>query len=168
MITELDLQEEIKKVLEDDVFANLSLFKAGEMQIHIQDIPLSTEYEKPAEYEDDGSEADEDDKYFPCCIVKLRGAEEKSPSEPQILTVEIIVVIKDWSRDMSGYKTLLVCLQRIRDCFLRHAGIKGKFRLLYPVKIVINEEAAIPYFIGSVTTNWATEVMAYNDPLNFL
>ena len=166
--TEISLQEAIKKALEKDVIPNISIFKTGEMQVHLQDIPLSTEYEKLPEYEDDDDFDSEIDRYLPCFIVKLRGAEKKSASDVQVTTVETIVIIKDWSKDMSGYKTLMICLNRLRDYFYANAGIDGKFRLMYPVKFVVNEEAAIPYFIGSITTSWATETMGYNDTYGFL
>lgn len=171
MSTEINLQYAIKKILQDDVFKKLSLFEPDEMNVYVQDIPLLTEYEKEAGYEyeyDENAEDNEIDKYLPCCIVKLRGAEIKNASAPQITTVEIIVIIKDWSKDMSGNETLMICLNRIRNHFFANAGIQGKFRLEYPVKLVVNEDAAIPYFIGSITTKWSTPIQTYEDPLGFL
>lgn len=150
-MTEIDLQLDIQKVLTDEIFPKLTIFQPGEMQVFLQDIPLSTDFE------------DEDDKYFPCCIVRLRGGKINTASEPQITTIEIIVCIKDWSDDMTGYQSLMVTLQRIRDYFSAAAGIREKHRLVYPIEFNINEEAATPYFIGNVVTKWQTDVMEYKD-----
>ena len=159
--TELDLQQSIKDVLENEIVSHLSVFKQGEMKVYLQDIPIDTQYEE------------DDEKYFPCCIVKLRGGKIEDASDPQTTTIEVVVIIKSWETDMSGYKNLMLVLNRIRDYFLAHMGIEGRYRLAppsntNPVKWVVNEEAAIPYFVGSITTKWITAVMNYTDPLGLL
>ncbi len=157
-MTELQLQAAIQKVLKQEILPEISIFQPGEMNVFLQDLPLSTEFE----------DEDEQDKHFPCCIVKIQGAEIKTASDAQITTVETIVCIRDSSEDMSGYQTLLVCLQRIRDYFTAHVGIEGKYRMIYPIEWAINDEAPAPYFIGGITTKWVTDIMPYRDPKNFL
>lgn len=155
-MTELDLQREIKNVLETEIIPYISIFEPGELKVFLQDIPLSVDYE------------DEDDKYFPCCIVKFTSGEIKNPSEPQYTTIEIIAAVKDWSEDMTGYQSLLIILQRIRDHFMNNIGICGKFRLCYPLKLNINDETSMPYFLGNIVSVWETDYMQYRDPLGFL
>lgn len=159
-MTEIHLQETIKEVLQKEIFSKLTIFKPGEMQVFLQDIPLSTDFES--------ENGDDDDKYFPCCVVKLRGGEIKTASAPQLTTVEIIVGVKDWAKDLTGYQSLMIIIQRIRDYFTEHFGIEGKFRLVYPIQWNIDEEVSAPYFLGSVITVWQTDVMPFNDPNNFL
>ena len=174
MHTEIDLQLAIKSALERDIIPEISLWKPGRMKVYLQDIPITHEDAEAARAgllpftAHTEHEHDIYDKYLPCFIVKLRGAEEKTAGAPQVTTVEIVVVVKDWSEDMSGYQSLMVCIQRVRDYFLANAGIRNKFRMSYPVKWVVNEEAAVPYFIGSITTKWDLEVMPYNDTINYL
>lgn len=157
-MTELHLQTAIKDVLKRDVLPKISIFQPGEMKVFLQDLPLSTEFE----------DEDEQDECFPCCIVKMQGGKIPTASEPQTTSIEILVCIRDSAEDMSGYQTLIVCLQRIRDYFTAHVGIEGKHRLIYPIEWAINDEAAAPYFIGSITTRWVTDIMPYRDPKNFL
>lgn len=156
-MTELHLQQAIKNVLDAEILPKLTLFKPGEMQTFLQDIPLSTDFED-----------EDDDKYFPCCIVKLRGGKVATASDPQITTVEIIVCVKDEAADMTGYQSLMVTIQRIRDYFTEHVGIEGKFRMTYPVEWATNDEFTAPYFVGNVITTWQTDIMPYSDPNNFL
>lgn len=158
-MTELNIQRDIKDVIENSILPNISLFEPGEVNIYLQDIPLSEDYE---------TEDDNDEKYFPCIIVKLRHGEVKTASDPQVTTIDIMVVIKDWSADMSGYQSLVIMLDRIRDHFLGECGIVGKARLQFPIELDVNENVAAPYFVGNVTTRWAVDVMPYRDHTNFL
>ena len=158
-MTEIDLQNEIKRVLKKNILPELSLFKPNEMKVFLQDIPISTEFE-----DDD----DNEDKYFPCCIVRLLGGRIKTASEPQITTIEIVVGIKDFSKDMSGYQNTVICLDRIRDYFSENVGIHKKFRLVYPIETGINTEVAAPYYFGNIITNWQTDVKPYADIEKFL
>ena len=59
-MTEINLQNAIKDVLENKIFPQMAVFEDGEkMQVFLQDIPIPDEYE----YDSDMS------KYFPCCII---------------------------------------------------------------------------------------------------
>lgn len=155
-MTELNIQTEIKDVIEKSVLPYISLFDEGEVKVFLQDIPLSQDYE------------DEDDKYFPCVIVRLRRGEVKNASDPQETTIEIMVVIKDWAADMTGYQTLVITLDRIRDQLLSECGIVGKARLLFPLSLEIDENVTAPYFVGSIMTKWVVDVMPYQDHMKFL
>lgn len=156
-MTELKLQKDIERVLERDVLPKISIFQSGEVKVYSQDLPLSSEFED-----------DEPDEHFPCCIVKINGGKIAAAPDPQTTTIEIIVCIHDDSKDMSGYQTLVVCLQRIRDYFTEHVGIEGKHRMVYPIEWAINDEVPAPYFIGNIITRWVTEIMPYRDPKNFI
>lgn len=155
-MTEIDLQNAVKAAIEDEILPKLTLFNEKPVRVFLHDLPISTEYE------------DEDDKYFPCCIVKLINGEIKTASDAQLTTIEIVIAIKDASEDMTGYQSLMILIQRIRDYFLRNAGIKGKFRLAYPVQWNISDEYSAPFFLGNVVTTWVTDVAGYVDPLDFL
>lgn len=157
-MTEFDLQKEIKRILLDEVFKDMLIFENQKMNVFEYDLPLSSDFEE-----------DEDtDLFFPCCIIKTRGGEIKSASEPQLTTVEILVGIKDKAGDMSGHKNLMITINRIRDYFLANGGIRGKFRLVYPIKWSTNEDNTAPYFIGNVVTVWQTETQSFNDIEKFL
>jgi hypothetical protein len=156
-MTEIELQNAIKDVIESEILPNLTIFKGGGMKVFLHDIPLTTEFED-----------DESDRYFPCCIVKTRAGEIENADDPQKTTVEIVIAIKDDSEDMTGHQSLLVVITRIRDYFLKNAGIMGKFRLSYPIKWGISDEVTTPYFVGNVLTIWDTDIMTYSDPNNFL
>ena len=169
---EIDLQEEIIDVLKKEILPQISLWKPGEMKVHFQDLPLSEDYEENGETQERPFAADpyEDiyDKYLPCCIVKMRSGTEKKPDEPQDTQIDIIVIVKDWSSDMSGYKSLMIVLRRMKDYFLANEGLRTRFRLIHPIKWVVDDDAAIPYFIGTLQTHWATYSMPYNDIEGFL
>lgn len=156
-MTELNLQTEIQHILQDKIFPNISIFEPGEMRIFLQDIPLTTDFED-----------DNDEKYFPCCIVKLKNGEIKTANDPQITTVEIIVCIKDMSKDMTGYQSLMIILQRIRNHFTSEVGIYGKHRMTYPISWSISEDFTSPYFVGNIVTKWVTDISPYKDPNDFL
>lgn len=179
-MTEIDLQNEIKKILESEIIPQLSLFKQGEMKFYLQDLPLSTEFENEpkdysTEFEDDGDGTELGDiiespidKHLPCCIVAYRGDEIKNANDPQATMIDIIVAVKDTALDMSGYQKLLIVLQRIRDYFLENAGIDGKARLLYPINRNINDNTMPGYFVGHIVTNWQIATMPYNDIHKYL
>lgn len=158
-MTEIDLQNEIKRVLEKNIFPKLSLFKPQKMKVFLQDMPISTEFE---------DDKDNEDRYFPCCIVRFLDGKIKNASDPQITTIEIIVGIKDFDKDMSGYQNTVICLNRIRDYFLKNIGIRKKFRLVYPIEIGINTEVSAPYYFGNIITNWQTDIKPYADIEKFL
>lgn len=157
-MTAFDLQTEIINALENDLFSNMAVIEPGEIKVFRQYIPLSTEFENE----------EDDEKYYPCCIVKFGGGEIKTPDEPQITTIEIDVAIKDDSADMSGFETLVIILERIRDYFTGNVGIHKKARMLFPVEIYPNSEPTPPYFIGAIITKWANDYMPYKDIEKFL
>ena len=157
-MTELDLQKEIKKVLINEVFRDMLIFEGQQMKVFEHDLPLSSDFD------DD----DETDLFFPCCIVRACGGDIKSASEPQLTTVEIIVAVKDKALDMSGHKNLFITINRIRDYFLANGGIRGKHRLVYPVKWTINNENTFPYFVGHLITVWHTQTQRFNDIEKYL
>lgn len=150
-MTEIDLQIAIKDILEREIIPNISLFENEKVKCFLQDLPLSSEFDN------------EDDKYFPCLIVAYRADEIKTASDAQETEIEIIVAIKDFSEDLTGYQKLLVVLQHIRDYFTANAGIDGKFRLLYPIKRSINEDTIPGYFVGHIVTKWVADIMPYKD-----
>lgn len=158
-MTEIDLQKEIKKILLDEVFKDMLIFDNQEMQVFEYDVPLSSDFD---------NDDDDNEPFFPCCIVRTRGGEINNASDPQLTTVEIIVCVKDKSEDMSGHKKLLITIDRIRDYFLANGGIREKFRLMRPIKWGINEDNTIPYFVGNVVTIWQTETQSFNDIERFL
>lgn len=157
-MTELELQEAIKDILLNEVFSQLTIFTHGEMKVFLQDIPLSSDFE---EYE-------EDEKYFPCCIVRLSTGEIQTANDPQLTTVEIIIYIKDWSKDMTGYRNLVITIDRIRDYFTANVGILGKFRMVFPLNWGLSDEVGMPFFAGKVITKWQTDRMPFADIQNFL
>lgn len=157
-MSELDLQDKIKDLLENRLIPELPFAGAEKIKVYKQDLPLSFDYE------DD----DEDDKYFPCCIIKFKNGEIKTASDPQITIIEIIVCIKDFKDDMSGYRKTVQVLTAIRDYLISNVGIRKKYRMIYPIKIDMNDEVAAPYFMGNVTTLWQTDVKSYVDYEKFL
>lgn len=159
-MTEIDLQKEIKKILLDEVFKDMLIFENQKMKVFEYDVPLTSDFDD----EDD----DKDDLLFPCCIVRTRGGEIKTASDPQLTTVEILVIVKDKSKDMSGHQNLLITVNRIRDYFLANGGIREKFRLVYPIKWGINDDNTSPFFVGNVVTLWQTETQSFNDIERYL
>lgn len=156
-MTGIKLINSIANVLKDDILANIK-YLPSVPKVFKHDIPLSSDYE----YEGDTEETAEE-KYFPCCIVRMANMKISDASKPQESTVEIVTVIKDWAEDMSGYETLIIVLERIRDYFIGHAGISEKYRLNYPVEIAINKETTTPYYMGSVILRWSAEYTDYID-----
>lgn len=154
-MTELRLQEALKEEIKS-VIDQLCLFGENEMKFYSQDLPLETTFE------------DEEDKCFPCCIIKIKNGEINSLHTPQTVTAEIIICIKDISQDMSGYRDLMIIIDRIRDSLMSCAGLDGKFRIDYPIKWSINDEVASPYFIGSVITKWQTESNSFTAVKKYL
>lgn len=162
-MTELDLQEKLLKILEHDIFPEMAIFKPGEMKFLLQDIPAAQEFE----YDDD-TDDNTTDKWFPCCIVQLESGDNPTAAAPQDTRINIIVCVKDFSEDMSGYKSTMISLDRIRDYLLKNYGIHGKYRVEFPIKLEINTELAAPYFMARLVTNWKTETMSYRDYENFI
>lgn len=156
-MAEIRLQNEIKRILENEILPDISIPELRSIKVYKHDIPLTTEFE-----------GDEEDTYFPCCIVKTCGGEIEKASDPQKTTVEIVIAIKDESENMSGHETLMIVIQRIRDYFLKHVGIRGEFRMRFPLKWNISDEFTTPYFIGNVVTVWELDAMRFDDPLGFL
>lgn len=155
-MSEIRLQDAVKDALEKEILPYISIPELKNIKVFKHDIPLSTEFE------------DDEDEYFPCAIVKTRGGEIENASSSQKTIVEIVIAIKDENGDMSGSEALMIIIQRIRDYFLKHMGIMGRFRMKFPVKWGISDEYTTPYFIGNVVTLWELDIMRYEDPLNFL
>lgn len=158
-MTEIELMQRIKSILDTEIIPHIGIFKDDEIKVFLHDIPMSSDFE---------TDDSDDEKYFPCCIVRLNGGEISNAGEPQKTAIEIIVCIKDWSENMSGYQNLIIILNRIRDYFTSNYGIRNKFRLQYPVKTGISDETATPYFVGNITTNWIVDIKPYEDINKFL
>ena len=75
---------------------------------------------------------------------------------------------QDESEDMSGYQTLMVVINRIRDYFTANVGIQNKYRMKYPIKWGINDNTIAPYFVGNLITQWDIERMPFHDIARFL
>ncbi|MGN0108145.1 MAG: hypothetical protein ACI4A5_10685 [Hominilimicola sp.] len=142
-------------MLLDEVFKDMLIFENQKMKVFEYDFPLL--------YDFDTDDNEINDQIFPCCIIRTRGGEIKNASDPQLTTLEIMVIITDKSEDMSGHKNLLITINRIRDNLLANGGIRGKFRLVYPVKWGTNEDNKTPYFVGNIITVWQTETQSFND-----
>ena len=156
-MTEIDLQKAIKETLVGEVFKDMMIFENQEMKVFEYDLPLSSDFDD-----------DDNEPFFPCCIVRVLNGDIKNASSPQLTTVEILIIVKDAAADMSGHKNLLITIQRIRDYFLANGGIRNKFRLVYPIKWGINDDNTIPYFVGRIVTVWQTEIQRFNDIEKFL
>ena len=134
-MTEVDLQKEIRKIIVQELIPDMKIFEPNTFKGFLQDIPLDLGY---------GDETEIVDKNVPCCIV-------------------IIIVIKDESEDMSGYQTLMAVINRIRDYFTANVGIPNKYRMKYPIKWGINDNAIAPYFVGNLITQWDIERMPFQE-----
>lgn len=160
-MTTIKVQEALKTALENEVLKNLNLFGDKKIQVFLQDVPLSKDYE----YEG----LPDADKYFPCVVIKAVSGEVKRAAGPQETRINIYVVTKDESDDMAGYKDILIVLDRIRDYLISGAGIHDKARLLYPVTMaMIDDDFPYPYFEGALSTLWDIDVMPYKDIENLL
>ena len=158
-MTEIDLQKEIRKIIVQELIPDMKIFEPNTFKGFLQDIPINFGY---------GDETEIVDENVPCCIIKINTGEIKGASEPETVTVEIIIVIKDDCEDMSGYQTLMAVINRIRDYFTANAGIKNKYRIKYPIKWGINDDAITPYFVGNLVTQWDIEYMPFHDIERFL
>lgn len=158
-MTEVDLQKEIRKVIVQELVPDMKIFEPNTFQGFLQDIPLDFGY---------GDETEIVDKNVPCCIVKINNGEIAGTALPETVTIEIIIVIKDECEDMSGYQTLMAVINRIRDYFVANVGILNKYRMKYPIKWGINDNAAAPYFVGNLITQWDIEHMPFHDIDRFL
>ncbi|MDO5397469.1 MAG: hypothetical protein Q4G33_06025 [bacterium] len=164
MNTVSNLLDEIKSVLENEVVPGISLYTNGsnadkdaeEMKFFKHDLPLSAEFRG------------QENKYFPCLIVRDSGGKIATASEPQINTVKIYVQIRDTNPDMSGYEKLIITLDRIRDYFLANGGIRGKYQLVYPIEYKVADDITTPYFLGVLVTRWTVNRMSWNDIEGFL
>lgn len=159
-MTEIDLQKEIKTMLLDEVFKDMLIFENQKMKVFEYDFPLLYNFDTDSE--------EIDYQIFPCCIIRIRGGEIKNANDPQLTTLEIVVIVPDEAEDMSGHQNLLIAINRIRDYFLANGGIRGKFRLVYPIKWGTNEDNKTPYFVGNIITVWQTETQSFNDTEKFL
>ena len=142
-MTEVDLQKEIRKIIVQELIPDMKIFEPNTFKGFLQDIPLDLGY---------GDETEIVDKNVPCCIVKINAGE----------------IIKDESEDMSGYQTLMVVINRIRDYFTANVGIQNKYRMKYPIKWGINDNTIAPYFVGNLITQWDIERMPFHDIARFL
>lgn len=158
-MTEVDLQKEIRKIIVQELIPDMKIFEPNTFKGFLQDIPLDLGY---------GDEIEIVDKNVPCCIVKINAGEINGASKPETVTVEIIIVIKDESEDMSGYQTLMVIINRIRDYFTANVGIQNKYRMKYPIKWGINDNTIAPYFVGNLITQWDIERMPFHAIARFL
>ena len=160
-MTTINIQESLKTKLENEVLNELHLFGDKTIKVFLQDLPLSEDFEVEG--------LPDEEKYFPCVIIKAVSAEVTKPSAPQTTRIEIFAVCKDWSDDMSGYKNVAIILDRIRDYLISEGGIHGTARLQYPLKMqMIDDDFPVPFFEGSLTTLWSVETMPYKDYENLL
>lgn len=155
-MTTIKIQETLKKEFEEKVLKNLNLFNDSRIKVFVQDLPMSKDFEFEG--------LPDAEKYFPCVIIKAIGGEISKCGMPQTMKIDIFVVCKDWQEDMSGYKNVLIVMERIRDYLISEGGIHGKARLQYPLTLqMVEDDFPLPYFEGAVSTTWTVETMAYND-----
>ena len=96
----------------------------------------------------------------------LEGAsgEVAKQNAPQTVRIEIIVLTKDFKNDMSGYKDVVIILDRIRDYLVSGKGIHGVASMQYPLTMqMIEDDFPKPFFEGSLTTYWAVYTKPYED-----
>lgn len=160
-MTTLKIQESLKTELKNRVLNELKLFDDKKIKVFLQDVPLSEDFES--------EDLPDDEKYFPCVIVKAVGGEIAKCAAPQTTRIEIFAVCKDWNEDMSGYKNVVIMLDRIRDYLVSEGGIHGTARLQYPIKMqMIDDDFPYPFFEGALTTLWSVETKTYRDYENLL
>ncbi len=155
-MTTIQLQEALKQEIEDKVLKTINLFNDTDIKVFVQDLPLSSDFEFEG--------LPDAEKYFPCVIIKIVGGEIAKCGMPQETRIEIFVVCKDWNNDMSGYKNVLIIMDRIRDYLISEGGIHGKARIKYPLTMqMIEDDFPVPYFEGALSTVWTIETITYND-----
>lgn len=154
-MTELRLQaaicEELKRI-----FSKISLWDKEEMKIFEFDVPKTTEFE------------DEESKYLPYCIVRIVGGEIAGADEPEIVTADVYITIKDDSEDRSGHKRIIEAITRIRDSFEKNAGISGEFRLLHPLEWAMDDNEMFPYIHAALRTRWQVIRIPYGAASKYL
>lgn len=159
--TELQLLKEVAGLLRDEILPKIDLLP--DMKVYLHDLPLSADYEEEA-----ARDEEDDNKYFPCCIVRLSHGKIETFSSPQTVTVEMIVIVKDWSEEMEGYQNIMIVIDRIRDELIAQHGIRGRFRLAMPMEWALDTSSTTPWFVGSIRTTWETDYMRYRDVDRFL
>lgn len=137
------LKKDIKKI------SDKSAIFREEIQVFKGDIPLSQD------------EEEEDDKYFPCVVIRPDEGEIKSVNDNQQVKCDVYICAYDTSTDMQGYTaTMLLAEFIIQEISLR-GNVGNQFRLEYPIKWKMHENL-YPYYICEVKLIFQTYTVKGN------
>lgn len=137
----------------EDICRKSAVF-GGKIQVFKGDIPLSQDDE------------DEDDKYFPCVVIRPSKGSIKGADEEQDVRCELYICAYDDNTDMQGYTdTMLLCERIIQEISAR-GNVGKQFRLQYPIEWD-TEESEYPYFICRVSMSFKTYIIGKSDYYKF-
>lgn len=142
----LDCMEvELCRLFDGMVFENSSGGEAG-MHIFKQDFPIR---------KFNADEKQEDDDYFPYCVVR---AENGTSGSHQTVGITLTFGICERGEGNNGELRILNLIERVSQRFLNERTIGGKFRLSYeePIRwgLPKDEENTYPYFYGLLEMTW--------------
>ncbi len=157
--TPLDLQkalaEEIEEITKDMPFRRYGEEGDGfRIKSFLQDLPIPKTSESHGEFEDEN--ADEAGVFpFPWAIVKLDTGFAAGPSERHRVNVIVVVGVYDDATDRSGYKGVMIALERIMERFSVRPLLAGKFTAVQldnnnMFRWSLQDEDTYPYYYGAL------------------
>ena len=159
LTTPLDLQkalaEEIEKITKDMPFKRYGADGDGyRIKAYLQDLPIPGKREASGEFEDEN--ADETGVFsFPWAIVKLDTGLTAGPSERHRVNVIVVVGVYDDAPDRSGYRGVMIALERIMERFSKRPLLAGKFTAVQldgntMFRWSLQDEDTHPYYYGAL------------------
>lgn len=168
LTTPLDLQkalaEEIETITKDMPFKRYGAQGDGyRLKAYLQDLPIPGMKEALGDFEEEN--ADETGVFsFPWAVVKLDTGLTAGPSERHRVNVIVVVGIYDDAPDRSGYRGVMLTLERIMARFSQRPLLAGKFTAVQldqntMFRWSLQDEDTHPYYYGAL--EMAFEMQGY-------
>lgn len=108
-----------------------------------------------------------DSEHFPYVVIRVIEGEEQEDQEETKNTCQITFIagIYDESDDYQGDKDVLNVIEKIIYRLKTKKYYDNRFELTTPMKWLIYDENAYPYYFGGIETHWKMPVISMDDPL---
>lgn len=138
VMLQTDLIAEIEEILKDVITKNT----AGETVVGVK----GYEHRLPLVTSDDEDES----QFFPYFIVKTIEGKTEDDNTPWLVTVDILLGVCENDKDVPGYKSIMIMMQRITDRFTEEPLLNKKYRAEQNIEWALQDEDTYPFYFGGV------------------
>lgn len=133
-----DLVTEVEKILKDVVTNDTAGEKVVGVKGYEHRLPLIT------------SDDEDESQFFPYFIVRLSEGKTEDDDHAWLVTVDILLGVCENDKDVPGYKSIMIMMQRITDRFAEEPLLNNMFRAEQDIQWALQDEDTYPFYFGGV------------------